>query len=161
MKCEEITQSKVKNDVEVGADEATEEGVGLCHRASKPWFSNWTMKRKIDALDNFHCNGKKEPTLRWAARKHGKRLHNSTLSRWIKHETSICDSYLGDRHMICDEASLSRKGYCPEMEVLLTVHIRSMRQSGTRVTSWMVVEDAKEFLTKLHPTADAFKFVKG
>ena len=63
-KCEETPQNKVKNDVEVGVDEATEEGAGLCHRDTNLWFSNWTIKYKIDILDNFRCNWMKKPTLR-------------------------------------------------------------------------------------------------
>ena len=36
-----------------------------------------------------------------------------------------------------------------------------MRQNSIRVTSWMMVEDAKELLTNLHQKVDAFKFSEG
>ena len=161
-------EEEMKYLVGEGAGKGAEEGVGkgdvMNQKVSnQPWFSNWTIKHKVHILDHFHGDGKgmKNPTLRWATDLYGKTLHKSTLNRWIQNEKDIRLSSHGDRKKHSDFAVSKREGHFPEMEILLAAQIRNMRQSGIRVTSWMVVEDAKELLTQLYPTLHDFKFSNG
>ena len=114
----------------------------------KPWFSNWTIKIKIEILDYFHNKGKgsKNPTLEHARQKNGKQLHKSTLHRWTKSERDNRKSSDGCRCYACDLNLSTREWNYSEMEMLLAAQNRYMSQSDARVIAWTVIEDAKEFL---------------
>ena len=62
---------------------------------------------------------------------------------------------------MCGLALSNEEGHYLQMELIHAAKNRSIRQSEIRVNSWMVIEDAKELLKKLHPTKDKFKFSRG